>query len=40
MIRYRENFIAGWKYRCSMLTLDELKLLKNIVEIDIKERAE
>jgi len=40
MIRYRENYIRGWKRNLSMHTKDELKLLQNIVEIEIKERED
>lgn len=38
MIRNREGFIRGWKRNLSMLTLEEVKGLKQICEQDIKER--
>ena len=38
MIRNREGFIRGWRKNLEMLTLDELKYLKNIIELDINDR--
>jgi hypothetical protein len=37
VIRSREGFISGWKRNLEMLTLKELEVLKEIIELDIKE---
>lgn len=38
MIRNKEGFIRGWKRNLEMMTLKELEYLKEIIELDIKER--